>query len=96
MIQKILNYVAPSRLDASEKRELEHLRKLNVLNNDLIATYRNICKGHDAEIARGDWLLGLAEDMIQLYKEKDETSQKLIDSYKEELEYTKSMMGVEP
>jgi len=86
MIQSILNWIFPQRLGQSDKRDYEYLKEMYRLNNDLINTYKEICAGHDTQLARCDWIVACQEEIIKMQEDRIKTSDELNKAHKDYVE----------
>ena len=83
MMQAILDWIFPQRIGQSDKAHYEYLKEIHKLDQDLIKTYKEICAGHDAQIARCDWIIDGKDELIEL-------ANKQIIAHKD---YIKSLLG---
>ena len=74
MIESILNWIFPQRLGQSDKAHYEYLKEMYRLNNELINTYKEICAGHDTQLARCDWIVAGQEEIIKMQDDRIKTS----------------------
>ena len=80
MMQAILDWIFPQRIGQSDKAHYEYLKELHKLDQDLIKTYKEICAGHDAQIARCDWISAGQEELFKMYEERNKNADEQIKS----------------